>query len=145
MTEGVRPYPTSVTFWQHCLSIIILGIGRVVKDTDWTRQVDAAAIDSTVLELVCAQHPEVRAQLRIIATFGPSPMPPWVIGRHIAPELGERVRTLLLHMHENPHRQAILPLGQIACLAEVTDQAYDAIRHMLEVGAGVTLGVSPSD
>jgi phosphonate transport system substrate-binding protein len=109
------------------------------------RQVDAAAIDSTVLELVCAQRPEVRAQLRVIATFGPSPMPPWVIGRHIAPQLREQVRTLLLHMHEDPHGQAILNRGQIARFAAVTDRTYDAIRHMLQVGAGVTLGASPSE
>jgi phosphonate transport system substrate-binding protein len=106
------------------------------------RQVDAAAIDSTVLELVCAQRPATCAQLRVIATFGPSPMPPWVIGRHVDPQLREQVRTLLLHMHEDPHGQAILARGQIARFAAVTDRTYDAIRHMLEVGAGVTLGIS---
>jgi ABC-type phosphate/phosphonate transport system substrate-binding protein len=72
-------------------------------------------------------------------------MPPWVIGCHIAPELRERVCTLLLHMHEDPQGQAILAHGQIACFAEVTDRTYDAIRHMLEMGAGVTLEASPSE
>jgi phosphonate transport system substrate-binding protein len=80
-----------------------------------------------------------------MVTFGPSPMPPWVIGRHIAPELRERVRTLLLHMHEDPAGQAILARGQIARFATVTDRMYDAIRHMLEVEAGGTLEASPSE
>jgi ABC-type phosphate/phosphonate transport system substrate-binding protein len=142
MTEDVR-LASQCHSWVILLKHNYIRCGRVVKDTD--RQVDAAAIDSTVLELVCAQRPEVCAQLRIIAAFGPSPMPPWVIGRHIAPELRERVRTLLLHMHEDPQGQAILARGQIACFAQVPDQAYDAIRHMLEIGAGVMLGASPSE
>jgi hypothetical protein len=48
-------------------------------------------------------------------------------------------------MHEDPHGQAILARGQIARFAAVTDRTYDAIRHMLEVGAGVTLEASPSE
>jgi phosphonate transport system substrate-binding protein len=42
-------------------------------------QVDGAAIDSTVLEWAVAQSAEVSEQIRVIATFGPSPIPPWVI------------------------------------------------------------------
>jgi phosphonate transport system substrate-binding protein len=103
------------------------------------RQVDAAAIDSTVLELICARHPDICTDIRIIATLGPSPMPPWVIGRHVAPALRERIRTLLLHMHEDSQGRAILAGDDIAHFAAVTDHTYDMTRHMLEISAGVIL------
>jgi len=42
-------------------------------------QIDASAIDSTVLELEFQRDPAIRSEVRIIETLGPSPIPPWVI------------------------------------------------------------------
>jgi phosphate/phosphite/phosphonate ABC transporter binding protein len=106
------------------------------------RQVDAAAIDSTVLEMLCARQPEIRSQIRVVATLGPSPMPPWVIGLHVAPELRAQLRGLLLTMHADPQGQAILADSSLTRFAAVTDATYDTIRHMLQVGATAELGAA---
>jgi len=105
-----------------------------------SRHVDATAIDTTVLELICARAPAIRSQLRVIATLGPSPMPPWVIGRAVDPGLREQVRALLLGMHADPLGRAILGHAQIARFAAVTDRDYDPIRRMLRAASDVRLG-----
>src|SRR5207253_408625 len=50
-------------------------------------QVDAAAIDSTMLEWMKSQRPEIGKQVRVIATLGPSPIPPWVISKEVPENL----------------------------------------------------------
>jgi phosphonate transport system substrate-binding protein len=101
------------------------------------RQIDAAAIDTTVLDLLFARDTELQSQLRVVETFGPSPIPPWVVGLHVAPDLRRALRDLLLHMHEDPYGLAILAAGQIARFTPVADTDYDPIRRMLEAGADV--------
>jgi phosphonate transport system substrate-binding protein len=102
-------------------------------------RVDASAIDSTVLELELATRPDLGERLRIIASLGPSPIPPWVISRGVAPELREALRQELLTMHAQPLGQAILAAGQMARFARVEDGDYDPIRQMAQAAAGVTL------
>ena len=41
-------------------------------------QVEASAVDTTVLDWVIDHRPEVGTQIRVIETIGPSPIPPWV-------------------------------------------------------------------
>jgi len=101
------------------------------------RQVDAAAIDTTVLDLLYARDPALRSRLRVVDTFGPSPIPPWVVGLHVALDLRRALRDLLLHMHEDPTGRAILAAGQIARFAPVADADYNPIRQMLKVSADV--------
>ena len=103
------------------------------------RQVHASAIDSTVLEMVCAQDPAIGSQIRVIDTLGPSPMPPWCIGRHVPPELRRQVRQLLLRLPEDESGQTLLARHRFNRFAAVTDQTYDAIRQMLSIGAGAQL------
>jgi phosphonate transport system substrate-binding protein len=100
-------------------------------------QVDAAAIDSTVLDLRFAREPELQGRLRVVDTFGPSPIPPWVVGLHVAPDLRQALRDVLLHMHEDPDGRAILAAGQMARFALVADADYNPIRQMLKTGADV--------
>lgn len=104
-------------------------------------QVDASAIDSTVLEMVCAQDTTVAPRIRIIDTFGPSPMPPWCIGCHVPEPDRQQLRRYLLHMHNAAAGQTILARHQMARFAAATDSAYDVVRHMLNVGAGVQLQI----
>lgn len=93
-------------------------------------QVDASAIDSTVLEMELEHHPEIAAHIRIIDTFGPSPIPPWVILKSVPQELRHQLRELLLNMHHTPQGLAILAAGQLERFVQVEDRDYDPIRQM---------------
>ncbi len=92
--------------------------------------IDAAAIDSTVLETEMAQRPFLATQLRVIDSFGPSPAPPWVIHRHVPVPLRREIRAALLAMSQDAAGQAVLRTYQIACFAPVRDADYNPIRHM---------------
>jgi phosphonate transport system substrate-binding protein len=100
---------------------------------------DAAAIDSTVLELLVAQQPALATTLRAIATLGPSPIPPWVIGTHLSEALRVALRDLLLGMHTDAEGQQILERALLARFTTIADDDYDPIRHMLCVAAPVVL------
>ena len=92
--------------------------------------VDATAVDSTVLDLVRHADPGVAARLRSVATFGPSPSPPWVIGRAVPDDLRAAIWTALLTMSSDPQGRTILVSGLASRFAAVTDADYDPIRRM---------------
>jgi phosphonate transport system substrate-binding protein len=102
-------------------------------------QIDATAIDSTVLEAELWPQPEIAAQLRVIATLGPSSIPPWIIQRHLPQELGMALRSVFLDMHRNPQGRALLTTEWIARFVQVDDRVYDDIRRMDQRAADVTL------
>lgn len=104
-------------------------------------QVAASAIDSTVLEMVCVQDATLAPQIRIIDAFGPSPMPPWCMGRHVPESVRQQLRQQLLQLHEDADGQAILARHQMARFAAATDELYDVTRQMLQVGNGVPLQI----
>ncbi len=102
------------------------------------RRIDAAAIDSTVLELELQARPQIEPELRVIDSLGPSPMPPWVVTLNVAAELRAAIRAAFWHMHRTAAGRAILAQGQIKRMARVTDRDYDPIRHMEQVAGQVT-------
>ena len=102
------------------------------------RQIDATAVDSTVLELELAARPALETELRLIDTLGPSPIPPWVATRNIAPELRPAIRRLFWQMHEQPEGRAILRQGQIMKMVRVEDGDYDPIRDMARLARQVS-------
>ena len=93
-------------------------------------QVDGAAIDSTVLEWAIGQSPEVSEQIRVIAIFGPSPIPPWVISRTVSVSLRSELRALLLSMHRDQRGRHILARANLDRFVEARDHDYDPIRIM---------------
>ncbi|HZD58462.1 MAG TPA: PhnD/SsuA/transferrin family substrate-binding protein [Anaerolineales bacterium] len=103
------------------------------------RQIEASAIDSTVLELVLALRPDLENTIRIIDTWGPSPIPPWVIRTDLPPEVRNSIRQALLQMHSDPCGRQILDQGQIDHFIQVVDRDYDAVREMARIGASVPL------
>lgn len=102
-------------------------------------EVDASAIDSTVLEAECARMPGLRAQLRVVDTLGPSPMPPWVMRRELPAACKLLLRAAFLEMHLNDEGRRILDGWGIARMAEVNNTHYDAIRRMAREADGVRL------
>ena len=67
-------------------------------------EVDASGIDSTVLELECAQRPGLAERLRVVESIGPCPIPPVVVSRRLPEPTKRRLREALLAMHHEPAR-----------------------------------------
>jgi phosphonate transport system substrate-binding protein len=102
-------------------------------------QVDASAIDTTVLDWVLSKRPEVAARIRVIETIGPSPIPPWVISTRLPREVRSALRRTLLNMHEDVEGRSILTDGRIMRFMAGHDDDYDLIRRMAAVAATVSL------
>lgn len=143
-------------YWTVCHHLAALGetgayFGRVVASGAHqtslqmilTGEVDGSAIDSTVLETELACQPALAGQIRIIATLGPSPIPPWVISTHLELSLREAIRTAWLTMHQDAAGRAILQQGGVARFAAVTDADYNPIRAMVAVGQQAKLNLLP--
>ena len=102
-------------------------------------EIDSAPIDSTVLETELRRDPTLAAQIRIIDTLGPSPIPPWVIHKSVPVLLRQEVRLLLTQMHLNPVGRAILASAQQLRFDTAVDADYDPIRNMLHQAQAVHL------
>jgi phosphonate transport system substrate-binding protein len=107
-------------------------------------EVDAAAIDSTVLEAELACFPALGDLIRVIDTLGPSPMPPWVVATSLPPALRQSIANVLLGMHHDATGRAILATWGIARFATTVDRDYDAIRVMARAAAAVRLAAAES-
>jgi phosphonate transport system substrate-binding protein len=77
------------------------------------------------------RRPELVDLLRSIATVGPSPIPPVVVARELAPSLKTRLRELFLGMSTDPAGRAILAEGRMMGFVVVHDVDYDPIRAMV--------------
>lgn len=104
------------------------------------REVDGSAIDSTVLELVLEAEPQIGEQIRILESWGPSPIPPWLMRQETAEAVQQQLQQLLLDMHNNEEGRAVLRMARVARFVTVEDADYDPIRHMARRAENVTLG-----
>jgi phosphonate transport system substrate-binding protein len=102
-------------------------------------EIDAAAIDTTVLETELQRWPGLASKLRVVETFGPSPIPPFVTAAGLDRSLRTRLERALLTMHGSTHGQRLLARHRVARFALVEDQDYDRIREMDRVARTVTL------
>ncbi len=92
--------------------------------------VDASAIDSHVLTLLMRDNPALAARLRVIDTFGPSPIQPIVAGTHLADSLKRDVTRVLVEMGDDRSIKAELARALVERFEPVADATYDAIRRM---------------
>jgi phosphonate transport system substrate-binding protein len=92
--------------------------------------IDAAGVDSTVIETEVAARPELATALRTILTLGPSTIPPVVVARGLDPALRTRLRDLFLGMGADPAGRALLAAHRVAGFVPVRDADYDGIRAM---------------
>jgi len=99
--------------------------------------IDAAALDSTVLEAEIVQNPSIAGKLRTIAALGPSPAPPWVVHRSVSNTVRRDLRRRFLAMHRKENGRKILDNAAILRFAAVSDRNYDLIREMDSIAAGV--------
>jgi phosphonate transport system substrate-binding protein len=96
-------------------------------------RIDATAIDSTVLEQELRYRPELLDQIKIVETLGPSPIPPLVVSRTLAPSLRASLLHAVLAMHTDPEAAALLAAASIKQFVPVTDADYNPIRTMARV------------
>ena len=101
--------------------------------------VDASAIDSTVLEIELAKNPQNQEKIRIIDTLGPSPIPPWVVSKRIDSKLKETLRELLCEMDKDAGGRLLLKKASTQRFVEISDCDYDPIRKMERIGRTVIL------
>ncbi|MFL5692659.1 MAG: PhnD/SsuA/transferrin family substrate-binding protein [Ktedonobacteraceae bacterium] len=93
-------------------------------------QADATAIDSHVLEVLLLQDRELGSQLRVVASLGPSSIPPVVVAKNLDSDLKYRMREALITMHCDPDAARSLQEGRIERFAPVSDADYDDIRKI---------------
>ena len=103
------------------------------------RQADASAIDSTVLETELRGAPGLAGQVRVIATLGPSPAPPWVVSKRVPEHQRAALRHAFLRMQDDPRGRAVLEEGRLSRFVAVEDREYDPIRRMARLATRVRL------
>ncbi len=72
-------------------------------------------------------------QTRIINKSPPYGIPPIVVSKDIDPAIKEKLRSTLLHMHEDKRGREILQNIMIDRFSEANDSLYDSIREMKKV------------
>jgi ABC-type phosphate/phosphonate transport system substrate-binding protein len=76
------------------------------------------------------QDRELGPQLRVIATLGPSSIPPVVVARNLDSDLKYRIREALITMHCDLDMARNLQEGRIERFTPVSDADYDDIRKI---------------
>jgi len=96
-------------------------------------EIEASAVDSTVLELELARDPSLAHRLRALDALGPNPQPPWVIDAHVPLHRQRAVREALLSMHTDHQGRLILAAGLMDRFVSVSDSDYEQVRRMIQV------------
>jgi ABC-type phosphate/phosphonate transport system substrate-binding protein len=103
------------------------------------REIDAAAIDSTVLVIEQEKDARLTAELRRLTSFPPSPIPSLVVATSVPGSLRQAIRKALLGMDEGENGRAGLHKTGLKRWAGVNDSDYDPIREMATIAARITL------
>src|SRR5882724_12303314 len=143
--------PIRATIWFATISPIA-GVGegyfgRVVESGSHRRSLqmilddraDGSAIDSTVLDWEMRHHPEIRSEIRIIKTLGPSPAPPWVVSRSFSVDVRAELQNILLSMHKTERGRGVLAIGHIDRFVTAKNEDYEVIRAMARAGQRISL------
>jgi phosphonate transport system substrate-binding protein len=92
--------------------------------------VDAAAIDSHVLESYLRLHPELASSLRVIDCLGPSPIQPVLIRRNLPAQTKEDLGAALVQLNATPGAHDTLAGALIERFVRMDDAAYNPVRCM---------------
>jgi phosphonate transport system substrate-binding protein len=94
--------------------------------------VDAAAIDSQVLEIALRDVPQLAEALRVIDSIGPSTIQPVVVSRtRLTPTERATVTDALLGVSDGPDARGLLDRALVERFVAVDDASYSDIRAML--------------
>jgi phosphonate transport system substrate-binding protein len=95
-------------------------------------QVDAAAIDSHLLDVLRSRDVKLAARLRVVDMLGPSSIPPVVISKRVAKEIKCRIQQALITIHLDDCGTRGLREGLIERFVVVADEDYGDLREMLK-------------
>lgn len=95
--------------------------------------VDAAAIDSQVLSVELRDDRRLAESIRVIDSLGPSTIQPLAVSKRFDETFRERVREVLLDIHNVEGFRQVLDRGLIDSFTRVDPEDYDDIRVMLDV------------
>jgi phosphonate transport system substrate-binding protein len=141
---------TSHSGWNIvCYSLLVRGkaldyFGKLVKTGSHLRSlemiqqgnIDAAAIDSHVLDVLRVSDASLGTRLRVIDTLGPSSIPPVVVSKSLSASLKHEIEHVLLSMHHHPRAAQALQRGLIKKFVSVTDDHYRPIHDMFTLVEG---------
>lgn len=99
-------------------------------------QVDAAAIDSNVLEIQLQLFPELRRLLRVVESWGPFPIQPVVVRSDMDATIKDRLRTCLTTMNLDEDGDDPLARFGLRSFVNVTDEHYASERRALRTCRG---------
>jgi phosphonate transport system substrate-binding protein len=95
-------------------------------------RVDAAAIDSQVLDIELRDHPRLAGKIRRIGTIGPSSIQPVVVSRsRLSADERETLIAGLLGVADDPNAQEALEHALVDRFVAVDAASYDDIRGKL--------------
>ncbi len=97
------------------------------------KMVDGAAVDSLVWDFKNATDPRFTSRTKILSKSPPYGIPPLVVSKDIDPALKEKLRKILLEMHEDKKGKEILNRVMIDRFSEANDSLYDSVREMKKV------------
>lgn len=89
---------------------------------------DASAIDSNALALQLREDPASDARIRVLETWGPLPIQPFLAARSLDPEVPRAVAEALLAMHQNARLAATIAHFGFAGFARVDPAFYGSFR-----------------
>jgi phosphonate transport system substrate-binding protein len=102
-------------------------------------ELDAAAIDSTVLARMKRESPELERELRVLCSWGPFPVQPIVVRRELGDGWSARIAQALLELDGASHAASRLEQFNLRGLVPIDDAAYSEERRALRA-----LGQIPS-
>jgi phosphonate transport system substrate-binding protein len=93
---------------------------------------DGSAIDSQVLTVAMADDPALPSELRIVASLGPSTIPPVMVSRRVPPGLRAQITDVIVSLHHDPQAREHLSDAQVERFVAVAPDSYDDIRAMVD-------------
>jgi len=92
--------------------------------------VDGAAVDGHKWEYFASRNPIYTSKTRIIRKSKPFGSPPLVAAAHVSDELKQRIRRLMMKMHENPEGRQILNKLMIDRFLASEEEWYQPVRDI---------------
>lgn len=92
--------------------------------------VDAASVDSLVLDRLSAQDPALRSSVRVVHSSPELPFAPVVVPESVDPDLRDRICRALLAMHESEEGRSVLARIHVDRFVEPRASAYDLVLEI---------------
>ena len=118
---GPNEYFRSYTYtYSHSASIHLVADGNV----------DGAAVSSQILKFLTLKDPSLKQKIKVIGHSPAYANSPFIVPQSMDPKFKNRIRDILLHMHENPEGRLILQELNMQKFTIIPDKAYDAVRAL---------------